>query len=768
MIEESTNYYEYQTKIVSFEVTKTSYSNEIAIEREGYTYGDERTQTVLSGYTGDLSYVKYYYNFTDSNENGTNYTDEDILNAGTYYIYAVIEEHGNYNEYVTKTSIFVIEKLTHSDISLVINDSYTYGDVITPNISKEMEVKVDYLYGTEDTNDGGNLFTNETKLSVGTYYMYALIYGDNNVNSYTTKQVMFVVSPIEVDKPIISDVKYNGNPQTALVGNTYYNVTNATFTDAGEYLIVVNLKDTVNYVWKEDNNSNDLNLTFNILKLEMSAVDVEILTPSYDYDGTAKTPEISVTLNGVVVYNGEYSVSYENNVNAGNASVILTAIENGNFTGTKSCTFTINKIDYEDLTIYKPSFSFGYSSECELSNDVYGDVTLYYSINNSNIGGTVLADDTVLGVGKYYVYAEISESQNYNAYTTLATPFEVFKANFTGAVIVLEDTIFSYTGREIKPIIVSVELGNYVITSDDYIVSYENNIEEGTATLIITATETGNFIGTASVNFTIEKLNLDLAVITFENDIDEFYYTGESITPTIFVKIGGETLVLGSDYSIENLDNINAGTATMIITGMGQFTGTRVVTFTILGVSLEDAVVYFKDTNTTTNSKYMYTGNNLTSKVNKTVVVVYNGVEIDSSNITISWSKDGKTVKNIKDAGTYTGEIVAPEGGNFVGTASTKLTLIVSGLVIDSTNIDLITLLYSELSYTGSNLINSAKVVYNGNQILYSKDCSVVWKDSNGNVVTEIVEVGEYTAEITILNGNYSYSGVITRTLTVK
>ena len=92
-----------------------------------------------------------------------------------------------------------LEKLTHSDILLVINDSYTYGEVITPTISKEMEVKIDYLYSTENKNDGGNLFSSETKLSVGTYYMYAVVEESSNHYSATSNPVEFTISKIEIN-----------------------------------------------------------------------------------------------------------------------------------------------------------------------------------------------------------------------------------------------------------------------------------------------------------------------------------------------------------------------------------------------------------------------------------------------------------------------------------------------------------------------------------------------------------------------------------------
>ena len=62
------------------------------------------------------------------------------------------------------------------------------------------------------------------------------------------------------------------------------------------------------------------------------------------YDTKAHTPEVTVMFNGTTLKAGEdYEVAYDKNINAGTAAVTVTAKENGNFTGTKTTTFTISK-----------------------------------------------------------------------------------------------------------------------------------------------------------------------------------------------------------------------------------------------------------------------------------------------------------------------------------------------------------------------------------------------------------------------------------------
>ena len=45
---------------------------------------------------------------------------------------------------------------------------------------------------------------------------------------------------------------------------------------------------------------------------------------------------------------------------------------------------------------------------------------------------------------------------------------------------------------------------------------------------------------------------------------------------------GAKTLVAGTDYTVGYANNINAGTATVTITGIGDYTGTKAATFRIV------------------------------------------------------------------------------------------------------------------------------------------------------------------------------------------
>lgn len=59
------------------------------------------------------------------------------------------------------------------------------------------------------------------------------------------------------------------------------------------------------------------------------------------------------------------------------------------------------------------------------------------------------------------------------------------------------------------------------------------------------------------------------------------YYTGKAITPAVIVKEGNKTLKKGTDYQVTYFNNTNLGTATVEITGIGQYKGSIKKTFEI-------------------------------------------------------------------------------------------------------------------------------------------------------------------------------------------
>ena len=72
--------------------------------------------------------------------------------------------------------------------------------------------------------------------------------------------------------------------------------------------------------------------------------------------------------------------------------------------------------------------------------------------------------------------------------------------------IKLSDTAYVYDGGEIRPEVTVSYNGTMLTEGADYILSYENNIDPGTATVTIEAAENSGYIGTVQKNFAIRAV----------------------------------------------------------------------------------------------------------------------------------------------------------------------------------------------------------------------------------------------------------------------
>ncbi|MDO5118961.1 MAG: hypothetical protein Q4D48_02650, partial [Coriobacteriales bacterium] len=151
---------------------------------------------------------------------------------------------------------------------------------------------------------------------------------------------------------------------------------------------------------------------------------------------------------------------------------------------------------------------------------------------------------------------------------------------------------------------------------------------------------------TYPMNYLGEPSSLDNATFS---EIPDQTYSGSALTPAVTLTDGDKTLVEDTDYTLAYDANINAGTAKVTATGMGNYQGTVSTTFTILPKSLEDATV-------TIGNKY-YTGNEVTPvptvKDGETALVK----DTDFTVTYINNVKVGKATATITGTGNYTGEV---------------------------------------------------------------------------------------------------------------
>ena len=119
--------------------------------------------------------------------------------------------------------------------------------------------------------------------------------------------------------------------------------------------------------------------------------------------------------------------------------------------------------------------------------------------------------------------------------------------------------------------------------------TFSGNQQTNVGTYAVTASLTDGYMwdgyttDNASFNCSIVPTSIESASVTLSDQT----YTGSAITPLPEVKYGTRTLVKNTDYTITYVNNINVGTATMIITGKGNFNRTKTVTFKIIDGGVE-------------------------------------------------------------------------------------------------------------------------------------------------------------------------------------
>ena len=159
----------------------------------------------------------------------------------------------------------------------------------------------------------------------------------------------------------------------------------------------------------------------------------------------------------------------------------------------------------------------------------------------------------------------------------------------------------------------------------------------------------------------------DIAEAATIEDIPAVTYTGEQQrpAPVLFVESYGD-LVEGTDYTVSYGENVNAGTGTVTVNGIGRFCGSLTKEFTIEPMAVKPKV---------TLSKRIYTWNNKDRKPEVTVKIGDTVLEV--SQYTLSWpndcKSDGTCWVNASLTGNYSGKISASYKINPKGTSLSGL-----------------------------------------------------------------------------------------------
>lgn len=294
----------------------------------------------------------------------------------------------------------------------------------------------------------------------------------------------------------------------------------------------------------------------------------------------------------------------------GASLTILSGIYEYTGTGTSSAT-TLHWVDKADLSVQGGVFkSTNYSMNIwgltkeELSNSKIGlsGGRFCNGISQKSKDNSAATSSQLLAPG--YAYQYMSGS-NAGKLTTgdigNADDVEIVPANLQGSLIVKADTVSAG----------STLTANFTVDTDKWVNAIGNytytwyRVGESTDTVLQTKTATTDTTDTYTVTeddihsqiycvvttekccesvksneITVPGLNIKGAKIVMPSE-ETYSYNGKAQTPDVTVTLNDKELEKNTDYRIDYVNNQNAGTATINITGIGRYEGSVSKDFTI-------------------------------------------------------------------------------------------------------------------------------------------------------------------------------------------
>lgn len=294
----------------------------------------------------------------------------------------------------------------------------------------------------------------------------------------------------------------------------------------------------------------------------------------------------------------------------GASLTILSGIYEYTGTGTTSSATTLHWVDKADLSVQGGVFkSTNYSmniwglTKDELSNSEIGlsGGRFCNGISQRNKDGYATTSQ-LLAPG--YAYQYMSGS-NAGKLTTgdigNADDVEIVPANLQGSLIVKADTVSAGSTLTANFTVDTDKwvnaIGNYTYTwyrvgeSADTVLQTKTATTDTTDTYTLTEDDIRSQIycvvttekcgeGVKSNEITVPGLNIKGAKIVMPSE-ETYSYNGKAQTPDVTVTLNDKELEKNTDYRIDYVNNQNAGTATINITGMGRYEGSLSKNFTI-------------------------------------------------------------------------------------------------------------------------------------------------------------------------------------------
>ena len=477
----------------------------------------------------------------------------------------------------------------------------------------------------------------------------------------------------------------------------------------------------------------------------------EQITKDLSKLGTVSITDVNGTHN--LVKDVDYKVEFGKNINAGVGTVTIVGL--GSYVGsTKTYTFTINPavVDTKTVTVSK----YVEKKDTTTPSDYKDAMGLVVKAKNANGKEFALTEGTDYVVEKYKFTTSddtdtttgevdgkvkvVLKTTTKNGHKYLKnTNFivkdgedaiyssTITKTTLKSENIKLKKTAYTYTGAAIKPDFDVVVDGRVINPTEYKIKSLTNNVNAGTATMVITGTD-GTFTSKtdASITFTIEAADASKLVASVGSQT----YTGYSIQPPVTAAtLNNVAINVKDNFTVTYGENVAMGEGTITLTPKnGNFTGTKTITFKITGQMLENGDFKFYDANglKIDNLSHTYDGTAYTPA--KTVFDTANtkvkkydnsnwesvGTLTEGTDYEIKYVDNTYGKKDSSDKKQY-GVVLAIAKGTYGGNYTDSTTGVTNGVYTDAEGNKIENVIYAERFEIGTLTIKDSNIsVANG------------------------------------------------------
>ena len=476
----------------------------------------DASNTSLLTDKGSIDVGTFYYRFK---KDGGSYGDwsKDVPSAteqGTYYIDYYIKGNGTHNDIGSEgspagtiTSKINIKSVVGNDLTVTFDPaSYTYdGTAKQPTVTvkkgnnevNSSEYKVAY---SNNTNAGSATVTITDNKADGNYEI-----------EETTKT--FTIEKEQLKATVTAKtLTYSGEAQELVSGSlSGTNTANCSIkysSDGTNYTSTIPKgKEVKTYTvyYKAEGDSNHKGTDAATVEVTISAKKVsnpkvEITPSSFTYDGTEKKPDVTVYDGTTEIDKSEYTVGYSNNTNVGTATVTITDVDGGNYTVSGTGSFAILS---EGSTYTPPTAKTGLVYNGTEQELLTAGSTTTGTMQYSSDGKTYSTDiPKGINAKTYTVYYKVVGDGNHKDSSPVSLTVTISEKTVSNPVITVSPSSYYYDGTAKKPS-VTVKDGETVISATEYTVSYTDNKNIGTATVIISDNDSGNYRVSGKANFSI-------------------------------------------------------------------------------------------------------------------------------------------------------------------------------------------------------------------------------------------------------------------------